>query len=130
MRALNMDKSPGPDRIGHGWVPDAVQNSRAAGARPFCLGFGIWGFLMTLEGVDKVKKILVPTKGSREGQASSAGVLGCVFVGFLGEGGLDMVGFVSLQVIPHRSVGRHLVLDLMLGRSRGMEELMIPFLCV
>ena len=78
----------------------------------------------------RAKRYWCQTKGSREGQASSAGVLGCVFVGFLGEGGLDMVGFVSLQVIPHRSVGRHLVLDLMLGRSRGMEELMIPFLCV
>ncbi len=40
-----------------------------------------------------------------------------------------MVGFVSFQVIPHRTVGRLRVLDLWLGRSRSMEELMIPFLC-
>jgi hypothetical protein len=84
-----------------------------------------------LEGVAEGETMLVPNRGVESGEAElpGAGVLGCVFVSFLGEVGLDMVGFVTFQEISHRAVRRLRVLGLWLGRSRSMEELMIPFLC-
>ena len=56
------------------------------------------------------------------------GVDGGVFINFFGEGGLDMIVFVSLQVVPHGSVRSLWVLVLWLGGARGVEELVIPFL--
>ena len=53
---------------------------------------------------------------------------GGVFIKFFGEGGLDMIVFVSLQVVPHGSFRSLLVLGLWLGGARGVEELVIPFL--
>ena len=53
---------------------------------------------------------------------------GGVFIKFFGEGGLDMIVFVSLQVVPHGSVRSLWVLVLWLGGAGGVEELMIPLL--
>ena len=39
-----------------------------------------------------------------------------------------MVVFVSIQVVPHGSFRSLLVLGLWLGGTRGVEELVIPFL--
>ena len=41
-----------------------------------------------------------------------------------------MVGFVAFEVVPHGAVGGLLVLGLSLGRSSGLEERLVPFLCV
>jgi hypothetical protein len=65
----------------------------------------------------RAKRYRCQTKGSSErGRASKCGGRGCVIVSFLGEGGLDVVDFLSLRVITHRLVGRFRVLGLWLGR--------------
>jgi hypothetical protein len=74
----------------------------------YSFGFGlvVWGFLMSLEGVTEGEAILVPGQGieGKRAQLPDAGVTGGVFINFFGEGGLDVIVFISLQVIPHRSV--------------------------
>ena len=56
------------------------------------------------------------------------GVAGGVFINFFGEGGLDLIVFVLIQVVPHGSVRSLWVLVLWLGDASVMEELVIPFL--
>jgi hypothetical protein len=56
--------------------------------------------------VTEGEAILVPGQGieGKRAQLPDAGVIGGVFIHFFGEGGLDMIVFIALQVIPHRSV--------------------------
>ncbi len=97
---------------------------------PSCFGFIIWGFLMPLEGVAEGETILVPGQGvwGKRAQLPDPGVAGGVFINFFGEGGLDMIVFVSLQIVPHGLVRSLWVLVQWLGGARGVEELVIPFL--